>query len=219
VLSRGSRLCVICIAGLGLVLGSCGSDNPGNSETDAAAEQEVIAAVDGFHSARDAEGFCSRLTEDGRDYVVENFGENIDECEQLFEGAEVGEDAEPPKVDPVGVEDDFALAIVQLGGEYDESLVYTLRRQDGEWLIDCPCVVPPPDEFVTDESASNDAEAYINSPQGLSAADQEETDGDFESARAVGDVALAYPSDGSVPTLLVRDGNGWRVAPIGLGAP
>jgi hypothetical protein len=151
--------------------------------------------------------------------VVENFAHGeVGSCEEIpSTGSGEASDEPPPKVAPVGVSGDFALAVIQFGGEYNESFVYSLKRLDGEWLIDCPCVIPNPDQIAAGES--EEARDYANSPEGLDAAGQEETDGDFDPVIAVGDVALAYQSDGgSAPTLLVNDGNGWRVAGISIGA-
>jgi hypothetical protein len=195
---------------------SC-ADNADPSTDQQAGEREVAQAVEAFQRATDSETACSLLTEDGQRYVVENFGSGkFGNCEDFPSSGEASSEP-PPKVAPVGVSGDFALAVVQFGGETDESFVYTLKRVDGNWLIDCPCVVPNPDQIELGES--DEAKDYANSAKGLEAAGQEETDGDFDPVIAVGDVALAYQSDGgSAPTLLVNDGNGWRVAPISVGA-
>ncbi len=205
------------------VLPGCGSDGGGDSSGSADTEHDVVAAIDSLNGARDAESYCAQLTDAGRTYVAKNFAEGgpANSCEQAFGPAEAATPpAKLPKVDPVGVEGDFAIAVVQFGGEYDESLIYTLKREDGKWLIECPCTIPDPSQLVSDDDASGDAQDFINSPEGLSAAGQEDTDGDFNPVVAVGDVALAYQRGGaSAPTLLVNDGNGWRVAPISVGVP
>jgi hypothetical protein len=201
-------------------LAACGADAGEDSESEANAEHEVVAAVDSLHRSDDAPSYCDQLTEAGRRYVMRAGDGDAESCEQVFEGEAFPANARVPRVDPVGVEDDFAVAVVRAGGEYDESFVYTLKREDGRWLIDCPCVVPTPDQLVANESESAEAQEYINSPAGLTAADQEDTDGKFDPVIAVGDVAFAYQSQaGFAPTLLVNDGNGWRVLPTSLGAP
>ena len=206
------------LASVAFALSGC-ADQAEPSAGERADEQAVEHAVQRAMSAKDAETQCSLLTDAGRQYVVDNFAQGkVSRCEDIpVSGSGEQSDEPAPKVGPVGVSGDFALAVIQFDGELDESVVYTLRRVDGDWLIDCPCVVPTPEQV--DAGESKDAEDYINSPEGLGAADQEVTDGDFNPVKAVGDVALAYQADGgSAPTLLVNEGNGWRVAPISIGA-
>src|SRR4051794_30115930 len=103
---------------IGLVGGvaACGSDTPGPSEDERAAEQEVVAAVNAFNGPRDAQEFCSALTDAGENYILENAGKKgAESCRDLVGDTKFQRPAQLPKVDPVGVEDDFAVAIVQLG--------------------------------------------------------------------------------------------------------
>jgi hypothetical protein len=200
------------------VLSGCGADTTGDSDDEASAERAVVATINAFNSSGDGATYCAKLTDAGRDYVAQNFAEGgpATSCEQAFGPATEPQPPEKlPKVDPVGVDGDFALAVIQFGGKYPESFVCTLKREDGRWLIDCPCVVPSPDQLGG--AVDSDAADFANSPEGREAAGVEETDGDFAPVIAVGDVALAYQSGGA-PDLMVNDGNGWHFAPLSVGA-
>jgi hypothetical protein len=195
------------------------ADKAETSADDRADEEAVADVLQRGMDAKDPETQCSLLTDAGRRYVIENFGNGkASRCEDIPVSPPSEQSDEPaPEIGPVGVSGDFAVAVIRFGGETAENFVYTLRREGGEWLVDCPCVVPTPDQLEAGEST--EAKDYVNSPEGLDAAGQEDTDGDFNPVIAVGDVALAYQADGgSAPTLLVNDGNGWRAARISVGA-
>ena len=213
----GYRPALLPLLLLCLSLAGCGQDSGGSGET-ADDERDVADTVNSFQQASDAEQQCALLTDSGREYVTENFAypQPAGSCEEAL-NPQPGEKDSPALVGPVGVEGDAAVAIVRFraGQAYEENLVYTLRRQDDRWLIECPCVVPDQDELGGEPS--DDALDYINTPSVLDETGYADTDGDYEEVLAVGDVGFAY-GPGGPPTLLVNDGNGWRLSEISLGS-
>jgi hypothetical protein len=212
----------------GAVLVGCGGDDEGPDRTDPAAEQKIVAAVNIFHRAiteGNGERACGELTAAGREELADQFaenGENICEAISKDKPARRGK-AVLPRVEPVGVEGDFAVAVIQFPGEREENLLYTLIQEDGEWRVDYPGPIPAPDMIVSGLEKGGRSSPGAGEVEAAASEQTDETDR-VTDVLVIGDIALAYETMGggpdvSAPSLYVMERGSWRPSHLSLGVP
>lgn len=123
-----------------------------------AKEGDIREVVQDFHrlfTSGDGAQVCEFLTPDGQKELLRQFELKDDDCvAALTFDAQKGEPPRTVQVDPIGAQGDEALAVVHIGTDREENLVYTLKRVKDVWRIDLPGYIPGPDALEGDRESA-----------------------------------------------------------------
>jgi hypothetical protein len=180
---------VLALALTALLAGCSGSGEEPEPDPEAGAQAALEAYFTAMNAA-DGVALCDLLTENGQDWYATG-GEDLCADPQPSEGSAGEWDGAPqPEVIALGADDDVAMALIQYPGDYEESFVTLLRREDGAWKVDIPNPYPIPPSLALEGA---DIEPMITElPDGGDEGDAvRDVAGRFITAKAASDGAEA----------------------------